>query len=296
MNRMDDFRPIELPDKLIFDEFFDQDPPETSELTFTNLFMWRHRYHPLWCVRSDCLLIIFRHDGNRFSALPPVGIGNKPSAVDFLVRSLKSFSAESRISRVSRNFVEQHVDTELYQVVEDRDNSDYVYLAQNLIDLPGNKYHKKKNLLNQFIKKYDFEYRDLSPDLVESFLELQENWCELRNCAEDQNLADEDIAVYEALKHYDFLKFRGGAILIDSKVAAFSLGELLNKDTAVIHIEKADSSITGLYAAINHFFCREAWSDIKYVNREQDLGVEGLRKAKESYQPDHMVEKFTLLA
>jgi hypothetical protein len=104
----------------------------------------------------------------------------------------------------------------------------------------------------------------------------------------------EDMAVYEALKHFEKLEIQGGAILIDSKVQAFSLGELLNPDTAVIHIEKANPEFTGIYAAINQMFCWEAFAHVKYVNREQDLGVEGLRKAKQSYYPDHMVEKFVV--
>ncbi len=92
------------------------------------------------------------------------------------------------------------------------------------------------------------------------------------------------------------LGFQGGAILIEDKVEAFSLGEQLNGNTAVIHFEKANPSITGLYAAISQYFCAEEWSNFKYVNREQDLGLEGLRKAKESYYPDHLVDKFNLYA
>jgi uncharacterized protein len=296
VSEFQDFKPLELHDKAIFDDFFAQDPPETSELTFTNLFMWRYRYRPLWRIWGNCLLIIIHEYGELVSALPPVGMGDKRAALDFIARYLKSACEDARIVRVSRNFLEAHVDANLFRREEDRGNSDYVYRAEDLITLSGNKFHKKKNLVNQFVKKHRFEYRNLCPELVQSFLELQENWCELRNCSSDTNLADEDQAVYEALKHYDWLGFRGGAIMMEGQVTAFSLGEMLNQNTAVIHIEKADPAITGLYAAINNFFCREAWSEVEYINREQDLGVEGLRKAKESYHPDHMVKKYTLLA
>ena len=131
--------------------------------------------------------------------------------------------------------------------------------------------------------------------MAESFLGLQEDWCELRDCVENPDLLHEDRAIYEAISHYKELGFRGGAISIDSKVEAFALGELLNPDTAVIHIEKANPDIPGLYAAINQLFCAKEWSGVKYINREQDLGLENLRKAKESYYPDHMVEKYTLI-
>ena len=128
-----------------------------------------------------------------------------------------------------------------------------------------------------------------------SFLDLQEDWCELRDCESSQDLLDEDRAIYEALTNYQVLGFRGGAILIDSNVEAFALGEKLNENTAVIHIEKANPEIPGLYAAINQRFCAQEWAEVRYVNREQDLGIEGLRKAKLSYHPDHLVEKYTVI-
>jgi hypothetical protein len=123
---------------------------------------------------------------------------------------------------------------------------------------------------------------------------MQETWCQLKNCQEDPSLLMEDYAIHQALTYFEDLNFRGGAILIDNKVEAFALGEQLNKDTAVIHIEKANPDILGLYAAINQLFCLKTWSHMKYINREQDLGVEGLRKAKESYHPHHMVNKYIL--
>lgn len=292
---MDDFKSLELADKAIFDDFFSQDAPETSELTFTNLFVWRRRYMPVWQVRDDVLLIVLRdNDGHPFG-LPPVGTGNKSAALNYLTSYLREFYPGATISRVGRRFVEEHVSPQRFKILEDRDNSDYVYLTENLIRLSGNKFHKKKNHLNKFIKNYEFEYRSMDDELAKRCLQLQESWCELKDCAEDDGLFDEDKAVYEALTHFNELGFAGGVILIDSKVEAFGFGEKLNPETAVIHVEKANPSIPGLYVAINQRFCRDAWSGTKYINREQDLGIEGLRKAKQSYYPDHMIEKFTLV-
>jgi hypothetical protein len=104
----------------------------------------------------------------------------------------------------------------------------------------------------------------------------------------------EDYAIHQALTHFEELDYQGGAIQIDGKIEAFSLGEPLNADTAVIHIEKANPDIPGLYSAINQYFCTNAWSDMEWINREQDLGIEGLRNAKESYHPHHMVNKYTI--
>ena len=116
----------------------------------------------------------------------------------------------------------------------------------------------------------------------------------MKECVEDPDLHSEDYAIHGAMTHFEELDFKGGAVQIDSRIEAFSLGETLNDDTAVIHIEKANPDIPGLYAAINHLFCSNTFSGMMYINREQDLGMEGLRKAKESYYPHHMVSKYTI--
>ena len=181
---MTDFKQIELTDKKVFDDFFAEDPPRTSELTFTNLFMWRYRYQPVWSTRDDCLLIILRPVDQAPFGLPPMGPGNKEDALLRLSRQLQEVSSEPKISRVGKDFVDSYVDSDHYEIIYDRDNSDYVYLAENLIKLSGNKFHRKKNHVNRFRKNHDFEYRSLDDDLAESFLGLQEDWCELKDCVE----------------------------------------------------------------------------------------------------------------
>lgn len=292
---MSDFKPIEIQDKPLFDEFLRKDPPRISELTFTNLFIWRHHYRPVWLQWNECLLIIFHPQTGTTYGLAPFGPGDKKSALDVLSEEIAKQTSDVRICRVEEEFIKNHIDPAKYAVVNDRDNSDYVYLTKDLISLSGNKYHRKKNHLNQFIKNFAFEYHPLNKDLVKRVLGMQEAWCQIRECVEKPDLLAEDFAVHEALTGYEELGYHGGAILINSVVEAFSLGEALNGDTAVIHIEKANPEILGLYAAINQLFCLNAWPEVTYINREQDMGVEGLRKAKESYYPHHMVDKYTLI-
>jgi len=291
---MTDFKPIEIQDKPLFDEFLSKDPPQVSELTFTNLFTWRHHYRPTWLEWKQCILILFHPQKGPAYGLCPFGPGDKESALDFLCRKIAEETAEVRICRLGEEFVTNHVDPARYDVVADRNNSDYIYLAKDLINLSGNKYHRKKNHLNQFIRNYTFEYRALDAELVKRVLGMQEAWCRLRECVEEPDLLAEDFAVHEALTYFDELGYQGGTIIINSVVEAFSLGEPLNQDTAVIHMEKANPDILGLYAAINQLFCLNTWSHMTYINREQDMGVEGLRKAKESYYPHHMGNKYTL--
>ena len=291
---INNFKPLGIEDKPVFDQFFQEDPPQISEMTFTNLFMWRHHYRTKWVEKEGCLCIVFEPRDLQPYGLPPLGRGDKPKALASLCDEISKTSSEIRICRAGEEFVTAHVDQSRYACLLDRNNSDYVYLTRDLIDLSGNKYHRKKNHLNQFTKRHTFEYKPLNGDLVERVLGMQETWCQMRECVLDPELLAEDFAVREALGFFGELGYEAGAILIDSRVEAFSLGEALNEDTAVIHIEKANPEIQGLYAAINQIFCKETWSGFTYVNREQDMGVDGLRKAKESYYPHHMVNKYTV--
>jgi hypothetical protein len=291
---MTDFKSIEIQDKPLFDEFLRKDPPQISELTFTNLFIWRQHHQPAWLEWNGCILIMFHPQKGPTYGISPFGPGDKKSALDVLCKEIAKHTTDVRICRVGEEFVTNHVDPGKYAVMSDRDNSDYVYLSKDLINLSGNKYHRKKNHLNQFIKNHAYEYHPLNGELVRRVLGMQESWCQIRECVEKPDLLAEDFAVREALTYYEELGYQGGAILINSVVEAFALGEPLNEDTAVIHIEKANPDIPGLYAAINQLFCLNAWSGVTCINREQDMGVEGLRKAKESYYPHHMVNKYTL--
>jgi hypothetical protein len=289
-----EFKPVEIHDKEILENYFKADPPEISELTFTNLFMWGHRYRPQWAQWEETLLIIFYPDDSIPFGLPPVGPGNKPDAIDILFDELEKVSPEAKIYRASESFVNNYADPGRYVCIEDRDNSDYVYSTYDLIKLSGKKYHSKKNHLNRFFKNQQFEYCELDLELVECFIDMQEDWCQMKECVESPDLLAEDFAIHKALTYFEDLSFTGGAIKVDGRMEAISLGEILNPDTAVIHIEKANPDIPGLYTAINQLFCQNAWPEIKYINREQDLGIEGLRKAKQSYHPHHMIKKYTV--
>lgn len=290
-----DFKPLELNDKEVFKSYLSKNPPTTSELTFTNLFMWRNRYSPSWTEWRETLLVTMRDENGEIFGLPPVGTGDKTQALRQLTAYLGTVSPRAKIARAGSDLLAL-ADENSFEIIIDRNNFDYVYLAEHLIKLPGNKFHRKKNHVNRFTKNHEFQYSNLDEKLVNDCMELQEAWCVLRDCANNPSLSDEDRAVFEALSNFRALEIKGGAIIIDTRVAAFAFGEMLNPETAVIHVEKADPDIPGLYAAMNQQFCAHEWDNAKYVNREQDLGVEGLRKAKMSYYPDHLVEKYIFLA
>jgi len=289
-----EFKPLEIGHKGVFRRYMADDPPQCSELTFTNLFIWQHYYHPVWCEQDDCLLIILHPEKSTPFGMQPVGKGDKKKALEILVSELRDITDEIKLCRVSEDFVNRHLDPDQYFYQHDRNNSDYVYASRDLIELSGRKYHSKKNHLNAFIKNYQFEYLKLDKELAGHFMDMQEEWCKIRDCRQTPDLLLEDYAVKTALTYFDELDYKGAALRIGSRIEAFSLGEQLSSDTAVIHIEKANPDIPGLYSAINQLFTQNAWSHLEYINREQDLGIEGLRKAKESYYPHHLVNKYTV--
>jgi uncharacterized protein len=288
------FKDISLEEKDLFEGIFAQYPPSISEFTFTNLFIWRYAYHTKVCRLEDFICLL-SEQGKESYFFAPIGKGDLLKCSSLLLHYLKEIGAQPRMVRVPEEMISQ-VDWKSGGLVAefDRDQSDYIYLAQDLIQLQGRKYHRKRNHIKQFKEKNTYQYIPLSQEWIGSCLDLQTAWCDLRQCEADPNLMKESTAINEALTQFDQLSAKGGAILINGKVEAFTLGEPLNQDTVVIHIEKANPGIDGLYPAINQAFLEQEWSSYTYVNREQDLGEEGLRKAKESYFPHHLINKYTI--
>jgi hypothetical protein len=293
--RYPQFSEITIQDKLILKDALAQSPPLISEHTFTNLFIWNYYYHFLWCLWDECICIMARPGGKAPYFLPPIGTSHIAERMSDLLLHLKRMEVQPSLQRVPEEIITQHlVGHNHFAITPDRDNSDYVYGTEDLINLEGNKYHGKKNHINKFKKNHSYEYSPLTPELVEQCLALEAQWCDIRHCELYPGLAGEERAIYEALTNMNHLDFKGGVILVNGKVEAFALGELLNPETAVIHIEKANPAFEGLYQLINQEFCAHEWAEVPFVNREQDLGEEGLRKAKLSYHPHHLVNKYTV--
>ena len=278
----------------LVDDSLRRNPPEISELTFTNLFIWRHYYKFKVTTNKEFLTILAKPPGMTPFFFPPVGKGDLQGWALDCLEYLEEQGHPTRLGRVPESYLKTFSSLPRLKAVLDRNNSDYVYRVQDLIRLSGNKYHTLKNHLNRFNKTYSWEYLPLTGELIGECLNLQEEWCRLKQCLESPSLQSEEQAIIEALNHMDRLKYRGGVIRINGKVEAFTLGELLNPETVVIHIEKANPELTGLYPVIQQQFLEHEWNQIPLVNREQDLGLKGLRKAKLSYQPAFMVNKYII--
>ena len=175
---------------------------------------------------------------------------------------------------------------------EDPDNADYVYRTQDLIHLPGRKYDGKRNHIRNFMRSYDFAYAAIDPRTLPEVVDFQRRWFAGRGRTDLPGLAAEDRAVHELLRHYPDLPVTGATIRVDGRIEAFAIGSQLNQDTALVIAEKANSEIRGLYQAMNQMFCENALARYTWVNREQDADDAGLRRAKLSYHPHHMVAKY----
>ena len=286
-------------DKATFDKYFGSRYCENAEYTFTNLFMWREMMNFRWVVEDEVLYMFSMNEKN-FSAWQPIGAQEKMQEA---ITKILHVAEENRGERefrfvvVEKSFAEElekYPDAK-FNITVERDDFDYVYLAHDLINLSGRKYHGKKNHLNAFKKEYpEAKYLPITEEIIPKCREELNIWSETHKRAnpDDPFIGYEQAAIHEIFDHFDRFKLKGGAILLNDKVVAFTFGERLNSDTAVIHVEKADQNIRGIYAAINQNFVEHEWSDMIYINREEDMGIEGLRKAKESYRPIKMIEKF----
>ncbi len=288
------FKPLELADREVIKNLLWGYQPETSELTFTNLFIWKSFYGFEWSLEGDWLLVISNSANGRW-ALPPVGPPLRVEVSRKLLQWLREQGeADPRLERADERLVSELAGAAGFLVEPVRDHSDYVYRAEDLMHLAGGEYHAKRNHLNSFKRSYAYNYEPFEERHLAQCLKLAQQWCQIRRCEEDLGLMGEWEAVEEALKNFQALNLQGGVILLHDQVEAFTLGEPLNGETAVIHLEKANPEIRGLYAAINQQFCEHAWAQVAFINREQDLGEPGLRTAKMSYHPHHFVEKFRI--
>lgn len=279
-----EFRELTLADKATFDRFFAEYPPQASELTFTNLFCWRNSRQHKFSISDNHLLVKY---GNMNFYQP---IGPDPAAIIEKVIKKYPFALFHRVEKPIAEALKLS-----YEVAADRNQWDYVYSVKNLVELPGQGYAAKRNFVKRALK-LDPKTCPINDESLQGFLELQEEWCRLRQCSSDEHLSAEDEAAKTAIAHFAALKLHGICVSVNRKIEAFAIAEPLNNDTFVEHFEKANGSLPGLYQYVLNELCKSLPAQYLFINREQDLGVEGLRKAKESYHPVRMVEKYRISA
>ena len=289
------FKGIELEDKKIFDTYISLNKHENSEFNFTNFFIWRHSDQLKYTVIDDHLCILGLYQYKIPIIFPP--LGDYKYGFDTALLKVIEYCKKNGLPIIIKSINEQikSVMEEalpgMFHFIPDRDNYDYVYLSKDLIHLKGRKFQKKRNHINKFKSLYNYSYEPISGSNIEECIVAEMEWVASRK--KSIGVYEEKSAVIEALRNFDALNIVGGALRVEGKIEAFSVGELLNPDMAVIHIEKANIEYSGIYAMINQQFAAHCWNDVTYINREEDMGLPGLRKAKLSYNPVKMIKKYT---
>lgn len=288
-----EFKRPELEDKELISSYFAKALGRSCERTFVNVYLWSRHYKVKFAVIEDAL--VFRDEGDGFAFSYPAG---KDEAVKKALEALMEYCRERKCPFRLYNVTEEHFAQlcgwfpDRFQIRYDRDAADYVYETEKLATLAGKKLHGKRNHINKFKALYpDWSYESLNDDNVEECFQMALKWRNQNGCDDDAEKNAEMCVTLNSLRLYKELGLRGGVLKIGEKIAAFSVGEPLCSDTFVVHIEKAFPDIEGAYPMINQQFVLHECMDYTYVNREEDTGAEGLRKAKLSYRPVFMVEK-----
>lgn len=284
-----DFTPIDLERADAYQQHVAQTPQVASDYSFVNIWGWAREYGLEWAFR-DGLVWLRQTDPHRVYWAPvgPWQHVDWPAVLDREVLA----PGFRRVPEVLADLWREQPIPGL-EIEEDRANWDYVYDVEELVALRGNRFHKKKNLLKQFKNQNTYRFESFSQAMIEQALALQDDWCTWRDCEDSDVLSAENRAiqrVFMSWKH--FPELLGGAIMVEGLIVAYTIAEPLDDDTVVIHFEKGCPAHKGVYQAINQMFLESLAGRFRFVNREQDLGDAGLRKAKMSYHPVAFNKKY----
>ncbi|MDD4307308.1 MAG: phosphatidylglycerol lysyltransferase domain-containing protein [Thermoplasmata archaeon] len=289
MFAVEDFQPLKLEHKPIFDEHYRKFPPRHSENLFTTLVSWSHFVQPYFLVKDGDLMIMTKPDAQpRFR--PPIGERNTD-----IVRHLTKLSGDSG-SEYALVLIDDDTRDWLSGVfpsasfVKHPDYFDYIYRSADLANLEGKNYLKIRNKLSKFRRQQAYEVEPMCQQNIEEIREFLQRWCLWKDCESDPLLDNERLAIMYTVEHCFELDLCGLAIRINGDIEAVTMFESVCQDTAVVHFEKAMPSFEGLYQAINNESAKLLAENHEFINRQSDLGIEGLRTAKQRYHPCQMLE------
>lgn len=283
------FKKVEIEDIEVFKKYVGFSGELSCESAFVNLLIWESAYNNMW-AQEDGQLIIKSGKGEDSSYRLPFGN-------DFLrgIELVREYSGEkypdfwvqegARLDNFKAHFGDKYI------FEENRDAFDYIYLREDLANLSGKKYHSKRNHISAFSKKQDWVFRPITAENIADVKLCAEKWYKENADREDKYLRCERCGVETILDNMELLGVRGGAVYVGENVVAFTLGSKISGEIFDIHIEKALNDYAEAYTVINREFARTL-TEYKYINREDDMGLEGLRKAKLSYKPAILLKKY----
>jgi hypothetical protein len=293
MISIDDFKPITLDIKTLFQKHYEKYPTEHSDNLFTTLISWNDYGKYKYFFIDDNLLLLSQIKGEiqlRYVS----GKYNKDIFNQFfkLAKEQDSDYPIMLIDIKTKNWLSENYPKLKFELF--RDVFDYVYLSSDLVGLPGNKYSKIRNRLNQFKKRFSYKVEKISENNLNEVIAFLKRWCLWKDCDSDILLENEKKAILFSINHFDELDLSGIAIYINDKIEAISVYEKMTSEMAVVHYEKGSPDYDGIYKAINQETAKILQKNFIFINRESDMNITGLRKAKMSYNPHHMVEVFNL--
>lgn len=298
---------ISIDNREILDKYLNGYEYKTSGLSFSAQYMWRDINKFSWDMIGEYMCIsgishLELEDGIElpfmFPPLTATGEYDKDALRETIYNAKAHF--EKKGQPFSLRLVPFHIMEIIKEAVpemqflDDRPNYDYIYLTQELIDLKGKSFHSKKNHLNYFKKTYEYEYVELTSDMADEAMSFISDFNRRKEVPahEMEMLKMEERAMEDVFVNLERVGYSAGAILIDGKIEAIAIGGKLGRKTITEHVEKANIEYRGLYQAINNEFCRNVAAEAKYINREEDMGIPNLRKAKLSYKPVKLLEKY----
>lgn len=293
------FKEIEVQNKDEMDKYLQSDGVLANIRTFATLFIWAKHYKTVFAIHEDTLFIRSDPNADLLSYVMPLGSMDLKTALLLIDEDAKQQNRKYKISFVTKEMYAKitEIAPDRYAAVESRDEFDYIYNSEDLIGLKGKNYHGKRNFINRFKTLYNgrWEYFKIGDDETKKLaLDFSWEWCKLQQ-ENESSFEAEVCAVKRALENFEALDMRGGLIKVDGKVCAFTLATPQNERIIDIHIEKGHPDIEGAYQMINNQFAMRECSKFEYINREEDMGLEGLRRAKMSYHPAFLSEHLALL-
>lgn len=287
--KLGDLKVVRLEDRDAFKDHYSKYPPQHSDFLHAIMYSWRDYMTYHFTKIGENLIILGEHEGRNYIR-PPIGPHDR-SVFKEIIDLSEGEGWEPVVAMIGRDTQEwMKKEFPEFEYTPHRDYFEYIYLSSDLADLPGKDYLKVRNYLNKFRKNNVHSVEVISKDNIDEAKDFLIRWCEQKGCQDDPFLMQERQATYHALDDMFELGLEGIFIRVDGQIEAFSIFEEMRSDMAVVHFEKANFDHIGLYQAINNETARYLRDRYTFINRESDMGVPGLRKAKEKYRPHHMLE------
>jgi len=291
MLSLDDFQKIKISDKKIFDGLYKKYPPFHSDYVFTTLISWMKYGNYKYAHYKDSIIISSEIDGI-LRLRPPIGKKNKDvlKEVLMLAKKLDAQYPLGVISSETKKWI-SNVYPKL-KFKSHRNFFDYVYRSSDLANLEGSDYRKIRNRLNKFKRKNEYIVEKISEENIAEIKKFLKRWCLWKDCESDPVLKHEKKAIFYSVNNFFDLGLDGIFIRVNNEIEAISIYESMNPSTAVVHYEKGSPFYDGIYKAINQETANILQNNFDFIDRESDMGISGLRKAKQFYRPHHMIEVF----